>query len=68
MLNFPGLRGPADVRGGGPHAGALGPSKEQKERHGKVLAHPLMLRRLARSLQVTTSSLKAESSEEPRSD
>lgn len=31
MLNFPGLRGPADVRGGGPHAGALVPSKERRK-------------------------------------
>lgn len=30
MLNFPGLRGPADVRGGGPHAGALVPSKGRR--------------------------------------
>lgn len=30
MLNFPGLRGPADVRGVGPHAGAPGPSKEKE--------------------------------------
>lgn len=68
MLNFPGLRGPADVRGGGPLCRSSGPFQRKKERHGKVLAHPLMLRRLSRPLQVTASSMKVESSEEPRSD
>lgn len=38
MLNFPGLRGPADVRGGGPHAGAPGPAKV-KERGTERSCH-----------------------------
>lgn len=43
MLNFPGLRGLADVRGGGPHAGAPGAAKEEKrekERQETVLSKP----------------------------
>lgn len=68
MFNFPGLQGPADVRGGGPLCRSSGPFQSKKKRHGKVLAQPLMLRRLARSVQVTASGMKVESSEEPRSD
>lgn len=40
MLNFPGLRGPADVRGGGPHARAPGSCQRKRERHGEVLPQP----------------------------
>lgn len=31
MLNFPGLRGPADVIEGGPHAGTPGPAKGKEQ-------------------------------------
>lgn len=54
MLNFPGLRGPADVRGGGPHAGAPGPAKRKSKRGGTE--RPRNRRRLAQIHASPTSA------------